>query len=104
MIFAPTARPQGQEPACSEVCPTGALISGKRGEMLEIAHQRIDENPMLSASMFMARRKPAEPPCCISRTVDFDKLGFPELDDRSLPDLTWPYMKAVPWVVVTVRA
>lgn len=99
--FCADRQAQGQEPACSEVCPTGALISGKRGGMLSIAHQRIDENPMYLKHVYGETEAGGTTMLYISH-IDFAKLGFPELDNRSLPDITWPYMKAVPWVVVTV--
>lgn len=35
----------GLKPACAEVCPSGALTFGKRGELLEIAKTRIYTNP-----------------------------------------------------------
>ncbi len=36
---------KGQQPACTEACPTGATIFGDRGELLKIAHRRIVDNP-----------------------------------------------------------
>jgi formate dehydrogenase iron-sulfur subunit len=35
----------GLKPACTEVCPTGALTFGRRGELLELAKTRIYTNP-----------------------------------------------------------
>jgi hypothetical protein len=32
--------------------------------------------------------------------VPFEKIGFPKLDDVAPPDLTWPWMAAVPWVAL----
>jgi Fe-S-cluster-containing dehydrogenase component len=35
----------GLKPACAEVCPSGALTFGKRGELLEVAKTRIYSSP-----------------------------------------------------------
>jgi Fe-S-cluster-containing dehydrogenase component len=35
----------GLKPACTEVCPSGALTFGRRGELLELAKTRIYTNP-----------------------------------------------------------
>jgi len=35
----------GLKPACTEVCPTGALTFGRRGELLELAKTRIYTHP-----------------------------------------------------------
>mgnify|MGYP003960946633 FL=1 len=34
--------------------------------------------------------------------VPFEEIGFPKLDSNSLPDRAWPYMAAVPGIVVGV--
>ena len=36
---------KGEEPACTEVCPTRAVIFGHRADLLAEAHRRIDERP-----------------------------------------------------------
>lgn len=36
---------EGLEPACTDVCPVGAVIYGTREELLAEAHRRIQENP-----------------------------------------------------------
>jgi len=35
----------GQQPGCTQVCPTGATIFGERSALLAEAHRRIKENP-----------------------------------------------------------
>ena len=36
---------EGKQPACTEVCPTGATIFGDRDKLIAEAHLRIKENP-----------------------------------------------------------
>lgn len=36
---------EGQQPACTEACPTGAVIFGTRQQLLQVARQRIEASP-----------------------------------------------------------
>ena len=36
---------EGEQPACTEICPEKATIFGERDELLEEAHKRIQDNP-----------------------------------------------------------
>jgi formate dehydrogenase iron-sulfur subunit len=36
---------EGRRPACVEICPREALLYGRRDELLQIAHERIAQNP-----------------------------------------------------------
>ncbi|HEY9121672.1 MAG TPA: hydrogenase 2 operon protein HybA [Brevefilum sp.] len=89
---------QGQQPACSAACPTGALISGTRAEMLEIAHQRIADNPDKYYDYVYGEHEVGGTSMLYISGVSFDKLQYPELGEQPIPSITWPYMKAVPFV------
>lgn len=89
---------EGLEPACGAACPTGALISGRRGEMLEVAHQRIAEKPDLYDSHIYGEHEVGGTSMLYLNHVAYQKLGFPTLNTRAIADLTWPYMKSVPFV------
>jgi formate dehydrogenase iron-sulfur subunit len=43
--FCAPRQAKGLKPACAEVCPSGALTFGSRGELLELAKTRIYTNP-----------------------------------------------------------
>ncbi len=43
--FCAERQKKGLKPACTEVCPSGALTFGKRSELLEVAKARIYQNP-----------------------------------------------------------
>jgi formate dehydrogenase iron-sulfur subunit len=89
---------EGQQPACSAACPTGALISGTRAEMLEIAHQRIADNPGKYYDYVYGEHEVGGTSMLYISGVSFDKLQYPELGEQPIPSVTWPYMKAVPFV------
>lgn len=89
---------QGQQPACGEACPTGALISGTRRQMLDIAHERLNEDSTYYPHVYGESEAGGTAMLYVSQ-VNFKSLGFPELKDRDLPTITWPYMAAVPAVI-----
>jgi hypothetical protein len=43
--FCAERQAKGLKPACTEVCPSGALTFGKRSELLQVANARIYQNP-----------------------------------------------------------
>ncbi|PKO06455.1 MAG: hypothetical protein CVU41_06960 [Chloroflexi bacterium HGW-Chloroflexi-3] len=88
----------GQQPACSAACPTGALISGTRSEMLEIAHQRLADHPEQYFNHVYGEHEVGGTSMLYIAGVSYEKLGYPTLKNQSIPDITWPYMKAVPFV------
>lgn len=92
---------QGDEPACSEVCPTGALIFGKREEMLATAHNRLAEDTGYFQHVYGETEAGGTAMLYIS-DLKYASLGFPELDSYALPSLDWPYMKAVPAVIAVM--
>ncbi len=96
--FCADLQQEGLPPACGAICPTGALISGRRGEMLEIAHQRITENPDTYVNHVYGEHEVGGTSMLYLSKVSFDKLDYPKLDSKPIPEITWPYMKAVPYV------
>lgn len=89
---------KGEQPKCSEACPTGALISGRRGEMLTVAHDRIGQQPEVYESKVYGEKEVGGTSMLYLSRVAYEKLGLPTLNEKSLPEITWPYMKAVPYV------
>ena len=43
---------EGLEPACAATCISGAITFGLREDMLELAHQRLEENPDLCREIY----------------------------------------------------
>ena len=93
----------GEEPACSEACPTAALIYGKRGEMLQTAHIRLQNDRNYYQYVYGESEVGGTSMLYIA-DVNFEKLGFPVLKDESLPKITWPYMMAVPGIIAAVAS
>ena len=93
----------GEEPACGEACPTGALIYGKRGSLLKVAHTRLQNDRSYYQYVYGESEVGGTNMLYISG-VDFEKLGFPRLKDDPLPAITWPYMISVPGVIAAVAS
>lgn len=92
---------KGEQPACGEACPTGALITGTRGKMLETAHTRLQNNPRYFQHVYGENEVGGTSMLYLS-AVSYAALGFPVLKSQPLPSIDWPYMQAVPGVVAVM--
>ncbi len=70
-------------PACCEVCPTGAVIFGKRGELLEEAKRRIRDNPGRYIPKVYGEKEVGGTDVFYLAGIEFAKLGLPELIEES---------------------
>lgn len=93
---------EGLPPACAAACPTGALIFGKRADLLQIAHERIDAQPGKYQPHVYGEKEVGGTTMLYLSHVPFEELGFPALDSNSLPKITWGYMKMIPGIIVGV--
>lgn len=78
---------QGQQPACTEVCPRHAVVFGKRAELLQEAKQRIAAEPDKYQAKVYGESEAGGTQCLYISHVPFEKLGLPSLDDRPAPEL-----------------
>lgn len=78
----------GLGPACAEACPTEALIWGKRSELLEVAHQRMADNPDKYVDRVYGEHDAGGTSVMILSHVDFEKIGYPDLGDEPVPALS----------------
>jgi len=89
--------------ACAEACPTGALVYGKRSEVLEIAQARIAENPgQYAEDRVYGEEEVGGTSVLYLSPVSFDQVGLPELDTRPLPTRAAWALQIVPGIIVGV--
>jgi formate dehydrogenase iron-sulfur subunit len=97
--------PNGEGPACVMACPTGALDWGERGEMLAVAHERIDQNPGDYVDHVYGEHEAGGTLALYLSGVPFEDLGFPVLNEEPLPEKTEFAMSvAIPGIIVGMSA
>ena len=74
---------EGKEPGCTEVCPTNAVIFGRRDELLAEAKRRIAENPGRYQDHVYGETEAGGTQCLYlaPSNVEYAELGLPDLDD-----------------------
>ena len=76
--------PNGDQPACTEVCPVGAVIFGTRVQLLEEAHRRIAAHPgKYYQDRVYGEHDLGGTQVIYLSHVPFAKLGLPETGDES---------------------
>lgn len=89
---------EGKLPGCVEKCPSGALIFGKRSELLKIARKRIADNPSKYVDTIYGEHEAGGSNWLYLSPVEHTTLGQPELNKTSVPELTSGALSAVPMV------
>ncbi|HUI28551.1 MAG TPA: hydrogenase 2 operon protein HybA [Candidatus Kryptonia bacterium] len=77
---------QGKGPACCEVCPTGAVIYGKRSDLLAEAHRRLAAHPDRYVPKVYGEFDAGGTQVLYLAHVDFEKLGLPDYGDHGVPE------------------
>lgn len=79
-------RPEG--PACCEVCPRGAMISGTMGGITEEAHRRINDAPDRYDPKVYGEHDGGglHALYLTGKSVSFENLGLPDLPDHPIPE------------------
>lgn len=91
---------EGEVPACVENCPAEALTFGKRGELLEIARQRIYQNPDDYVSHIYGEHEAGGTNWLYISPVPFEQLGFrTDLETTAYPEFTRDFLTSVPIVL-----
>ncbi|HYJ33022.1 MAG TPA: 4Fe-4S dicluster domain-containing protein [Candidatus Binatia bacterium] len=91
---------KGQQPACVENCPEGALTFGKRSDMLREAHKRIADTSAQYVDHIYGEREAGGTSYLYLSSVPFEEIGFPaDVGESSYPMLTAPFLYSVPLVL-----
>ena len=95
----------GEQPACVEACPTGALHFGRRSELLAQAHARIATNPDRYVDHVFGEFEVGGTSWLYISDVPFEELGFPAgLPEEAPPHQSEKVMKALPAVILGMSA
>ncbi|MCR4417891.1 MAG: 4Fe-4S dicluster domain-containing protein [Ignavibacteria bacterium] len=90
----------GELPACAEACPTGATLFGDRDEMIEIAKQRLAENPDKYYQHIYGLEEVGGTSVLYISPVPFEELGFnTKLLKTALPNFTHEALAKIPTLV-----
>ncbi len=89
---------KGQQPACTSVCPTGAVIFGSRVQLLAEAKKRIKDAPgkYYEERVYGEHEAGGTQVLYLSKAaVPFTKLGLPDLGEESVPEKYLKWQKRV---------
>ena len=91
---------KGQEPACAEACPTGALRFGWRDHLLAEAHAQIISNPGRYVDHIFGEFEVGGTSMLYLSDIPFAELGFPaNLPQTAPPEETEKIMSKLPAVI-----
>lgn len=91
----PTRIANGQIPACTEACPTGAIRFGDREDMLRQAHAKLATGKYVQK--IYGEEEAGGTSWLYLSDVPFEQLGFKEnVPQESLPAIEENYMKSTP--------
>ena len=79
---------EGKIPACAAVCPNEAIVFGKREDLLQLAHERIDDNPCCYVDHVYGEHEAGGTSWLYLAGQPFRKLGFLSIGDQAAPRLT----------------
>jgi Fe-S-cluster-containing dehydrogenase component len=76
---------RGHGPACCEVCPAGAVVYGRRDELLAEAKRRLAANPTAYVPHVYGETEAGGTQVLYLSHVPFEKLGLPALGPQGVP-------------------
>jgi formate dehydrogenase iron-sulfur subunit len=98
--FCATRQAAGPKPACAEVCPSGALTFGRRGDLLEMAKTRIYTHPDRYIHHVYGEHEAGGTSWLYIGDVPFEKLALRTgMPDERYPSLVAGALGAPPFVM-----
>ena len=98
--FCAERQAKGLAPACTEVCPSGALQFGLRADLLEEAKTRIYANPEKYVHKIYGEDEAGGTSWLYISDVPFESLRLPAgIEKKSYPQLADGALSAVPFVI-----
>lgn len=79
---------EGKPPACVEICPREAIVFGRRDQLLELAHERIAQNPERYHPEVYGEHEVGGTSWLLIGDRPATECGIPELPDQSPAVLT----------------
>jgi hypothetical protein len=100
-IFCNERQLKGEPPACSEACPSGATLFGKKRDLLEIARTRIYTEPDKYVHKIYGEHEVGGTGWLFLMGAPEEKLGLrSNLGTTPYPELTSGFLYGVPLVFV----
>jgi len=79
---------EGKGPACAERCPTGALIWGKRDDLVSQAESRIESDKKRYINHIYGKDDAGGTSVLYLSGVEFNKLGLEDVGNEPIPDIS----------------
>ena len=86
---------EGLLPACVNTCPVEALTYGKRYELIQEAHKRIEKDPDRYIDHVFGEMEVGGTSWLYLANKDFQEMDFPELGDHPAPGATESLQHAI---------
>ena len=98
--FCAERQARGEAPACTSVCPSGALTFGKRSELLEMAKSRIYTNPDRYVHRVYGETEAGGTSWLYLSDVDLELLAMKgDVPGKAFPELVAGALAAPPFVM-----
>ena len=100
-VFCADRVQKGEAPACVEACPEGASLFGKRRELIEIARQRIYQNPDKYHPYIYGEHEAGGTSMLFLSSVPVEQLDFRmNVGTVPYPEKTTGFLYAVPHIFI----